>query len=235
MKIKLKWIKREMKSLEPLTKDYDQLVEKGDKVESLARRFWDSEDLSGIHLQLSETEHEWLKSTRKLIEAKECVTNYYKHSRGLVRGCTTAIMRLLPIIDVIFQINSVKSKMIDHIQNKDENAKDIHKSMGRSRSQIRSLLDQYTIEEAHKSVASQNQKQKKPSTSIDELMKMGKELFFGTEERWSIYLLLSISTFINDLSQLQLETQTEKLWKTEVEELISETERCISNFSWWVS
>lgn len=175
---KVKWIKREMKSLEALIKDYDQLVEKGDKVESLARRFWDSEDLSGIHLQLREAEHEWVKSTREVIrEAKECVTNYKKHSQEW--GCITASMISIPIIDVIFQINRVNSKMIDHIQKKDEKAKDIYKSMERSRSQIRSLLDQYTIEEADKSVAAQNPKQKKHSTNIDELMKKGKTYFLA--------------------------------------------------------
>ena len=55
------------------------------------------------------------------------------------------------------------------------------------------------------------------------------------EERWSIYLLLPLHAFTKDLSQLRLETETEKLWKREAEELIAEAEVLIGNYSWRVS
>ncbi|KAK7349299.1 hypothetical protein VNO77_06559 [Canavalia gladiata] len=234
---KIEWIERKRKSLEALIDDYDQLAGKRDKVESWARRFWDSEDLSGIYLQLSQAEIEWITLARKLEkEAKECVTNYNKQSRGLLYGLTTAIPRLMPIIDVIRQIRVVRTKMMDHFKKEGKDAKNIYKSMERLRSQIRTLLelDQHTVEGDDKSVSAQNQKKKKSSINIDEWMKNKKDLFSSMEERWSIYLLLPLHAFVKDLSQLQLETEIEKLWKTDAEGLILAAEVCIRNSARWV-
>ncbi|KAJ1407093.1 hypothetical protein SESBI_24622 [Sesbania bispinosa] len=230
---KVKWIKRKLELLEALTKDYDQLVKKRDEVESGVRHLWELEDLSGgIHLQLSGTENEWVKSTGEVVsKAKRCVARYERHSLGPLLGIITAIFRSMPIISVICEIESVKREMRDHLQKKDEKAKEISKSMENSRS----LLDQYKyiIEEADKSVAAQNQKQKQPSTSFEELMKKGEHIFSTMEERRSIYLLLPLHAFVKDLSQLQLETETEKLWKKEAEEVIEDAETLINNYLWW--
>lgn len=104
----------------------------------------------------------------------------------------------------------------------------------------RSLLDQYTTEEdksvaneVHNFVAVRNQKQNKPSASFDELIKKKMDLFSGMEERWSIYLLLPLHAFLKDLSQLQLETETEKCWRIVAEELIKDAEIHVSNYLWW--
>ncbi|KAJ1407092.1 P-loop containing nucleoside triphosphate hydrolase [Sesbania bispinosa] len=232
---KVKSIEKKSKLLEALITDYDQLEKERGNLESVVRYLWDLEDLSGIHLQLSETENEWVKTTREVVnEAKSCVSEYNRQSRGLIRGCTTAIFRLIPIIVVLYQIETLKNKMKEHFKEKDEKAKDICRSMERSRSRNRSLLDQYTIEEeADKSVAAQNQKQKKRSKSLDELMEKSKDLFSSMEERWSINLLLPLYAFMKDLSQLQLETETEKFWKTEAEKIIEDAEDYISSYSRW--
>ncbi|KAJ1401068.1 P-loop containing nucleoside triphosphate hydrolase [Sesbania bispinosa] len=229
----VKWIKRKLELLEALTKDYDQLVKKRDEVESGVRRLWELEDLSGgIHLQLSGAENEWVKSTEEVVsKAKRCVARYKRHSHGPFLGPLTATFRAMPIISVICEIKSVKREMRDHLQKKDEKAKEISKSMENSRS----LLDQYKyiIEEADKSVAAQNQKQKQPSTRFEELMKKSEHIFSTMEERRSIYLLLPLHAFVKDLSQLHLETETEKLWKKEAEEVIEDAETLINNYLWW--
>jgi len=124
----------------------------------------------------------------------------------------------MTIKEVLRQIDSVESKLKDHFKKKDEKAKDIHMFMESSRSMTRSLLDQYTTEEdksvareVHNFVEVRNQMQNKPSACFDELIKKIMGLFSGMEERWSIYLLLPLHAFLKDLSQLQLETETEML------------------------
>lgn len=240
---KVKWIKRRLELLEALIKDYDKLVKKRNEVVSRVRSFWDSEDLSGIHLQLSEAENEWVESTREVVkEARGCVAKYYRQKPGSYLGPFTAILRAMPIVVVLHQIDAVRSKLLDHFNERKEKAKDIYKSMEISRSKTRSLLDQFAIEEedksvaevADKSVAAQNQKQKKPSTSFEDLMKKGMDLFSSMEERWSIYLLLPLHAFVKELSQLHLESETEKLWKKEAEQIIEDAEICISNYLCWV-
>ncbi|GAU15317.1 hypothetical protein TSUD_03860 [Trifolium subterraneum] len=145
-------------------------------------------------------------------------------------------------VDVLHkQIDDVQSMLTTHFEKKDEQSKKIHMSMEESRSKARSLLYQYTTEEGHISRAGklhnldQNQKQKKPSTSFEELIKMSMEmdLFSGMEERRTIYLLLPLHAFLNDLNKLQLETETEKCWRTVAEEIIEDAEINLSNYIWW--
>ena len=100
---KVNWIKKNLALLEALIKDHDQLLKEEGQLKLQARDFWCSEDLSQIHLWLTDgKESEWVKSTKEVArEANACITSYNNHNRGLIRGCTTAIFRLIPIIDII--------------------------------------------------------------------------------------------------------------------------------------
>ncbi|PNX67859.1 hypothetical protein L195_g055856, partial [Trifolium pratense] len=118
-------------------------------------------------------------------------------------------------------------------------------SMEESRSKARSLLDQYTTEEGHKSKAGelhnlvedqdQNQEQKKTCKSFDDLIEtsMKMDLFSCMEERRTIYLLLPLHALLKDLNQLRLETETEKCWRTVAEEIIKDAEIHLENYLWW--
>ena len=97
-----------------------------------------------------------MKSTKEVArEANARITSYNNHSQGLIRGCTTAIFRLIPIIDIICQVHRVKRNVQDHLDKKDGVAKDIYYNMQESRSRNRSLLDQYAIEEGQETVKSE--------------------------------------------------------------------------------
>ncbi|PNY08309.1 disease resistance protein [Trifolium pratense] len=238
---KVKLVKRKSKLLESLLEDHDQLGKKQEKVESRVRSFWDIDDLSQIHLQLTEAQDQWIKSTREVVsKAEGCCSEYNKQSPGSFWGPITAIFRLMTIKDVLWQIDDVESKLTDHFKKKDEKAKDIHMYMERSRLITRSLLDQFTTEEdksvakkVRNFVAARHQKQNKPSTSFDELITKSMDIFSGMEERWSIYLLLPLHAFLKDLSQLRLETETEKCWRTVAGEIIKDAEILISSYLSW--
>ncbi|AET01767.1 NB-ARC domain disease resistance protein, putative [Medicago truncatula] len=241
---KVEWIERKLKLLKALLEDHSQLVKKREEAESRVRSFWDIENLSEIHHQLSIAESEWIESTRDVVsKAEGCVAEYKKQSPGLFWSAITVIFRLMTIKDVLRQIDDVENELTLSFEKRNENAKYIHMSMEKSRSKSRSLLDQFTFEEedrsvareVHTSVAAQNQMQKKPSISFDQLMNksVAMDLFSGMEERWSIYLLLPLHAFLKDLRQLQLITETEKQWKTVAGEIIEDAEIYISNYLWW--
>lgn len=209
---KVKQIKSKLETLKALIKDHDQLGIERCELEARLRLFWDLEDLFGIHLQLSEAENAWIKSSKDAVEeAEECVVEYYKQHKGLFLGTLTATLRWSPIRVVLQQIDDLTFKLTEHFEKREEKAKDIYTSMEKARSKNRRLLDQYTIEvgdksvaeHADNSVAAQNQKkQKKPSTSFDELLMRSADLFSSIEERWSIYLLLPLHAFVKELRQL---------------------------------
>jgi len=241
-KDKVKWIERKLKLLKALLEDHSQLVKKREEAELRVRSFWDIEDLSEIHHQLSQAESEWVESTRDVVsKAEGCVAEYKKQSPGSFWSAITVIFRLMTIKDVLRQIDDVENELTRSFGKRNENAKDIHMSMEKSRSKSRSLLDQFTFEEedrsvpreVHTSVAAQSQMQNKPSPSFDQLMNKSMNLFSGMEERWSIYLLLPLHAFLKDLRQLQLITETEKQWKTLAGEIIEDAEIHISNYLWW--
>ncbi|WJX15787.1 hypothetical protein P8452_05888 [Trifolium repens] len=264
-KDKVKWVKRKSKLLEALLEDHDQLRKKQEEVESRVRSFWDIEDLSQIHLHLNKNENEWVKSTKEVVnKAHSCCREYDKQRPMSIWGNITYTWDhnhityifgwmtpgwmtpgwMTPKDDVLHkEIDGVESKLASHFENKDEQAKDIHMSMEESRSKARSLLDQYTTEEGHKSkagelhnfVEDQDQNQRQPSTSFDDLIKMSMEmdLFSCMEERRTIYLLLPLHAFLKDLNQLQLETETEKCWRKVAEEIIKDAEIHLRNYLWW--
>ncbi|XP_057735321.1 putative disease resistance RPP13-like protein 2 [Arachis stenosperma] len=237
---KVKWIENKLPFLEALKDDHYQLTEEADNLRSRGREFWGSEDLSEINLWLSKEESLWVNSTETLVsDADACIKNYKKQSQTRIPGCFTAILRLISIRDVFHQIDRVKTSVEGHLENKDKDAKDIYDSMQKSRLRNRSLLDQYAAEESQKTVKTEDdkedQKQRKPSTSINELMRKSNDLFAGMEKRRSVHLLLPLHAFTNELSQLQLETNTENLWKGQAKMLIAEAEDLITAYSWWVS
>ncbi|XP_020967430.1 uncharacterized protein LOC110266765 [Arachis ipaensis] len=227
-------------SCSTLSPDTLSTATEADKLRSRGREFWGSEDLSDINLWLSKEESLWVNSTKTLVsDADACIKNYEKQSQTWIPGCFSAILRLIPIRDVLHQIDRVKTLVEGHLENKDKDAKDIYDSMQKSRLRNRSLLDQYAAEESQKTVKTEDdkedQKQRKPSTSLDELMRKSNDLFSGMEKRRSVHLLLPLHAFTNELSQLQLETNTENLWKGQAKMLIAEAEVLISTYSWWVS
>ncbi|GAU32963.1 hypothetical protein TSUD_358300 [Trifolium subterraneum] len=236
--VKVRRVKRKSEFLESLIKDHEQLGKKQKEVESRVRSFWDIDNLSRIHVQLSKLENQWVEATASVItKANGCCAEYRKQSPGSFWGPITVIFRWEGINFALTQIDDAESMLKDHFKMKDEKAKDIYMSMEKSRSKSRSLLDQYTIEEEdksvakdHKSVTAQNQEQNMPSPSFDELMNKTIDLFSGMEERWSIYLLLALHAFLKDLSQLRLETETEMCWRTTAEEIIKDAMKDISSY-----
>jgi hypothetical protein len=230
---KVKWVKRKSKLLESLLEDHDQLGKESGKSRITGPFFL------GYRRPISNSSSAKQSSgSMGKINRRSCCSEYNKQSPGSFWGPITAIFKLMTIKDVLRQIDDVESKLTDHFKKKDEKAKDIQMSMESSRLITRSLLDQYTTEEdksvaknVHNFVAARNQKQNKPSTSFDELIKKSMHLFSGMEERWSIYLLLPLHAFLKDLSQLRLET--EKCWRTVAEEIIKDAEILICSYLWW--
>lgn len=111
-KDKVKWIERKLKLLKALLEDHSQLVKKREEAESRVRSFWDIENLSEIHHQLSIAESEWVESTRDVVsKAEGCIAEYKKQSPGSFWSAITVIFRLMTIKDVLRQIDDVENEL----------------------------------------------------------------------------------------------------------------------------
>ncbi|KAJ7963283.1 Disease resistance protein [Quillaja saponaria] len=221
----INWLDKESRLLDALKCDIDEAIKSGDLLESKARQFWDSDvSPAGITLQLNEEEKKWVNKLTNLVRySKRHVATFYN-----LNGDVLVFNKLISLFDLVRQIRQTNDDISKHLS--DSKLRDgIYQSLEKSRSKIISLQDRSIITRKNKTVSVQ---QSGLTTKSNNLMTKKKDLIFGMEEEMeSIKLLILLQAFLKDLHGLQLESQTEKIWVEQANEIIRNAECAIDTFT----
>ncbi|GMY34758.1 probable disease resistance RPP8-like protein 2 [Fagus crenata] len=223
-----KWIRMEMKLFDALVKDVEHVSDSGKKIDEKARQLWDSQLRPGATVQLNDTEREWVDAIKTMVRKAESWCETYQslsQRRRFLRWFYSGLMDFRKLRGLRAEMDGVRDEIFDQLVKKLNLKTDFYKSLERSRSNVRSLQERPIVEQN-----SFTYNRAVPSTqSIEEKLKElihGKpDLVRGRKEdiqyniEFRVKLLLA---FLEDLEGITMESETEKAWVKQVEEIIVE-------------
>ena len=222
-----KWIRRELRLLNSLLKDAEQVRKSGSQIDEEAHRRWPTEELKGITARLQETDEEWLKKAKELAEeSTNRIANVEQRRGGKGKS--------FKWIDTT-KVKEVKGDIEGHL--KTESVSEICGILEKLRYKIRSLQDS-PIDVEQKPISSKLQVGSEAAL-IDSLMKEVNKLIADAskqglahemEKEIQLLHLELIRTFLTDLKGFGLETELEKTWLEEAKEIVGEAQHAIDTF-----
>ncbi|KAK4590552.1 hypothetical protein RGQ29_020919 [Quercus rubra] len=228
-------LKRNIKLLDAVIKDFEEVSEAGRKLDEMPNQLRDSQLKAGVNVQLADTERHWVDATKAAVRgAQDCLDSYQKLSerRKIVELTYTAIMDLKKIRGLKAEFDSCLREVNNQIWFRRIG---ICKSIEQSRSIVRSLQNR-PIEEDQ----SHPYKRAPPTVTIERNLKVlfanNPELESDSDKKKGIEYLIKfpvqlLHSFLRDLELegLKLESQTEKAWKEEAEEIFDELQHEIDS------
>uniref|UniRef100_A0A7N2LLV7 NB-ARC domain-containing protein n=1 Tax=Quercus lobata TaxID=97700 RepID=A0A7N2LLV7_QUELO len=222
-------VQRDFKILEAIMKDIEEVAESAKKIDEKPNQLRDSQLKPGATVQLSDAERGWFEATKTLVgTVKDCSESYrrlheIKYFLELFYSGFTGFKK---IYDLKADLGSCNSLINDQLWKKTK----ICKSVEQSRSIVRSLKDR-PIEEDKSSIY----KRAKETVFIEKKFKslmdnINPNLVPETQKeiKYSIQLPLHLlSAFLRDLERHTLESETEKAWVKEAEEVICKLQQQI--------
>lgn len=221
-----KWIKNEWKLLRLLQKDVES-VSKSNSDSEMGKEvynFWQTEEpTQGMTARLKLTEEEWYKKSTDLIKMEERLSINPEDTENTSRSMSGT------------DIRDFKREIDKLLKLKKDNASDIYKTLENLKSKIRKLQirpidDEHSAHDVHKEGKDLITRLVK---NVDELIPSvkGEDRSFSAPpadvraeiQKFKMHLAL-IRAFLTDLQRFGLETQTEKAWLEEVNEIVSGTE-----------
>ncbi|GMY34750.1 putative disease resistance protein At1g50180 [Fagus crenata] len=228
-----KWIRREWRLLAALKKDEENLSESGKKIDEKALQLWDSQLRPGVTVRLQDAERAWVDATKNVVrEANRCVETYRGLSlrRKFPIWVYSSVRDIPKIRGLRADMSRIKLDIIAHMAKKEIEAKDIYGSLEKSRSNVRSLQDR-PIEEQQSSIYEPGKPISSIEEKIDGMMYENPDLMLVMQKQIeSINLLVKpLVAFLKDLNGLRFESEIEKAWVNEAEEIIVEVQRDIDS------
>ena len=226
LKEKYKWVRREWRLLDALIKDVECISKSANEIGNKARQLWDVELSPGLIVRLHQTERAWLETTKKVVgEAEICVKSYQRLSeRGEFLIWSYSMFRdWIDIRNLDFDFDRIKDAIDNLIMKREKPLEDLYGSLERSRSIVRSLHDR-PIKEDRSFVYTRALSTLSIERILNDPIDTNPSLVLGMqEETESIKLVLELLlAFLRDLEGLRLESETEKAWVDEAEEIIRE-------------
>ena len=226
-----KWIRREWRLLDALIKDGEYLSKSGKEIDEKSLQLWDSQLKPGMTVRLHDAERKWLDATKTIVcEAERCVKTYEELSERRKFLSWASFWDLRKIGDLGADMDQIEKKINVRISTKKEEAKDIYGAMEKSRSNVRSLQDR-PIEKQPSDVYKPSVSVASIEAKINGLLERGNPGLMlvtrGQIESIKLFVELMVA-FLNDFEGLILESETEKAWVIEAEEIIGELHRDIT-------
>ncbi|KAM3747167.1 hypothetical protein ACB098_05G015900 [Castanea mollissima] len=218
-------LKKNVKLLDGVIKDVEEVSEAGRKLDEQPNQLRDSQLKAGVTVQIADSERDWVDATKAMVRmAQDCHDSYQKLSeRRKTLGLTlSAIMDWNKIRRLKAEFDSCLWEMYQIWEKRIQ----ICKSIEQSRSIVRSLQNR-PIEEHQ----SHPYKRAPPTVSIERNLKVlfanNPELVSDSDKQKEIEYLIKfpvqlLHSFLRDLEGLKLESQTEKAWVEEAEEIFDE-------------
>ncbi|CAB4272305.1 unnamed protein product [Prunus armeniaca] len=239
----IKRIRRESRLLHAISEDAAKVMELTEEINTRACQIWESDHYSvGATIEgLDKTELAWVEQAKSIVRrAKYLVETFEKHRRDShIISFATIRKNLSQMGELSSETNRVKEE-IKNIIEKKVCGINICESLERLRSDIRSLRDRSVEEQEHRWVLNSKGGAASPadltfstSEKIKRLIIQDPVLMRDTGEKIkAINLqLLLLHPFLKDIEGLQFESETEKAWVEELEEIINEAHPAIENFS----
>ncbi|XP_030969134.1 probable disease resistance protein At1g59620 [Quercus lobata] len=215
-------VQRDFKILEAIMKDIEEVAESAKKIDEKPNQLRDSQLKPGATVQLSDAERGWFEATKTLVgTVKDCRESYRRlhETKYFLELFYSGFTGFKKIYDLKADLGSCNSLINEQLWKKTK----ICKSVEQSRSIVRSLKDR-PIEEDKSSIYKRAKEtvfiEKKFKSLMD---KMNPNLVPETQKeiKYSIQLPLHLlSAFLRDLEGHTLESETEKAWVKEAEEVI---------------
>ena len=213
---KYKWVRREWMLLKALIEDVECVSKSVNETADKALRLWGSEPSLGVTLQLNQSEKAWLETTKKVVHvAESCVKSYQRltERRQFPTWSYSIFWDWIDIKILHFEVDQVKDGIENLFMSREESFRHICGSLERSRSIIRNLQDRPIGGEDESFVY----KRAGPTLSLSS------NNLIGTIP--NLVLLNLLLTFLRDLEGHRFESETEKAWVKEAEELFGELQR----------
>jgi hypothetical protein len=215
-----KWIRRELRLLNSLLKDAEQVRKSSSQIDEEAHRRWPTEELKGITARLQETDDEWLKKAKELAEeSTNRIANVEQRRGGKGKS--------FKWIDTT-KVKEVKGDIEGHLKTK--SVSEICGTLEKLRYKIRGLQDR-PIDVEQKPISSVQQVGSEAALidEVDKLIADASNLGLAHEMEMEIQLLHLelIRAFLTDLRGFGLKTELEKAWLEEAKEIVGEAQHAI--------
>ncbi|XP_075665013.1 putative inactive disease susceptibility protein LOV1, partial [Castanea sativa] len=225
-----KQVQRNSKLLKAIVKDVEEVAESGRKLDEKLNQLRDTQLKPGATVQLTHPERGWLETTKTVICAVEKCEKIYRRlheNNYFLELFYSGFSAFMEIFSLKAELGSCNSQINDKLWNAPTK---ICKSVERSRSIVRSLKDR-PIEEDKSS----SYERGKPTVFIEKkfkhLIAQINPMLVPEEQKeiqYSIQLpLLLLNAFLRDLERHTLESETERAWVKEAEEIICQLQHQI--------
>lgn len=215
---KYKWVRREWMLLKALIEDVECVSKSVNETADKALRLWGSDPSLGVALQLNQTEKAWLETTKKVIhDAESRVKSYQRLTarREFPTWSYSIFWDWIDIKNLHFEIDRIKDGIENLFMSREESFEHICGSLERSRSIVRNLQDR-PIEEEDESFVYER---------AEPTLSLSSNNLISTVP--NLVLLNLLLTFLRDLEGHRFESETEKAWVREAEEIIGELQHDI--------
>ncbi|XP_030969592.1 probable disease resistance protein At1g58602 [Quercus lobata] len=218
-------LKRNIKLLDGVVKDVEEVSEAGRKLDEQPNQLRDSQLKAGVTVQLADIERDWVDATKAMVRrVQDCQDFYQKlgERRKPLKLTYSAVMDWKKIHRLKADLDSCQWEMYQIWERRIQICKSIEQSM----SIVRSLQSRPITE--HKS---HPYKRAPPTVSIERNLKVlfanNPELMSDSDKQKEIEYLIKfpvqlLHSFLRDLEGLKLESQTEKAWVEAAEEIFGQ-------------
>ncbi|KAK4591343.1 hypothetical protein RGQ29_021518 [Quercus rubra] len=239
LKERYKGIRMHYNFMNALIKDVDHVSKKGKEIDEKAHQHWDSQLRPGATVQLSTEERAWVEKLREVVRnAKPCCDTFERLSgrRLFLKWFYTGLMDFREIGGLHSKIDGARDEIFDLIYARTYNQ--ILKSLESSRSNVRSLQDRPIVVEQQSSPY--NRAERIQSTlcieqKLNHLINRKPDIVRDRKEEiqydieFPLKLLLA---FLEDLNGLRMESEMEKAWVENVEDIILELQHDMDRMRW---
>ncbi|KAF4368924.1 hypothetical protein F8388_021536 [Cannabis sativa] len=228
-----RWIKRERSLLDALTKDFQTANKSVEEIKLRANQAWESElNMRGMTQTLSEIEKKWLMKEAKVIsDVQRYVDDYEKliptneASTNLFKWYAVVLLALknpIAIVELALGIHRITKEIKSQLQQKKEYTNSIVKELEESRMKVRSLQDR-PIQEAEQSSVLRPKPLFRSAVALvlERLVTVEPGMGRGLTHKVSSFViqLRLLRAFIKDLQKLRFDSELEKAWAEEAQEI----------------
>ncbi|PON38908.1 NB-ARC domain, LRR domain containing protein [Parasponia andersonii] len=235
-----KWIRREWRLLDALTKDFQTANRSVDQIRQRANQVWESDlNLRGITQTLSEIETEWVKKEGKVSsDAQRYVEDYEKliaRHRGtfMIKRYVSAFKKLISIVELALGLRRLKREITNQRENKKEYTNPIVEKLEESRTKVRRLQDR-PIDDAEQRVVIRPMPPFRSGVALvlERLIDVEPVLVRGIADqvRTTVMQLQLMRAFTKDIRELRLESEIEKAWVEEAQEITAQAQNDVNSF-----
>ncbi|GMN36879.1 hypothetical protein TIFTF001_006364 [Ficus carica] len=230
------WIRREWRLLDALSKDFQTAYKAVDQIKQKAQQVWESEhNLRGITQTLSEIETRWVKKTGKVAsEAQRCTEEFEKlvDRRNFLRKYFLFCKKFMLTVDLAFGMRRTKGEIEKHLEKKIKYANHVIRLLEESRIKVRRLQDRPIDEGEHTSLIPRLPFSSGVALVLERLISERPDLVRGMAEQIpSVVIQLQLlRAFLKDLRGLRLESEIEKVWLEEAQNIIDQAKSAIQTF-----